>query len=74
MKKCILDNQKICDECGECDFCDLNPFKRCDNCGKCIDDNVEYRELMIDDVFIGGKSKAESIKHKHCDCEHNHKH
>ena len=35
-KKCVLDENKICDDCGECNYCDLNPFKICDNCGKCI--------------------------------------
>ena len=63
-KKCILDDAKICDECGECDYCDLNPFKLCDNCGKCIEDNQEYRELKIDDVVIGGKSRKKSLKNK----------
>lgn len=74
-KKCILDDEKICDECGECDFCDLNPFKRCDNCGKCIDDGEEYRELKIDDIVINGKSRAKNItKHHHCCDDHDHKH
>ena len=35
-KKCILDDQKICDGCGECDRCDLDPNKICDNCMKCM--------------------------------------
>lgn len=74
-KKCILDDERICDECGECDFCDLNPFKRCDNCGKCIDDGEEYRELKIDDLVINGKSAVKNIKnHHHCCDDHNHKH
>ncbi len=61
MKKCVIDDNKICDECGECDFCDLNPFKRCDNCGRCIDDDkAAYRELKIDDVVIGGKSNLKN--------------
>ena len=74
VKKCILNEEKICDECGECDFCDLNPFNRCDNCGKCIDSSDEYRELMIDDVIINGKSKSDSLSknHEHTCCEHHH--
>lgn len=52
-KKCIFDEEKICDECGECDYCDINPFKKCDNCGKCIDSDDEYRELKIDEVIVG---------------------
>ena len=34
---CVLDDEKICDDCGECDVCDLDPLKMCDNCGKCLD-------------------------------------
>ncbi len=51
-KMCILQDNKICDECGECDYCDLNPFKKCDNCGKCIESEDEYRELKIDEIII----------------------
>ncbi len=50
-KKCVLDDNKICDGCGECDYCDLNPFKLCDNCGKCIDGDKEYREVKINDIM-----------------------
>lgn len=69
VKKCILDERKICDECGECDFCDLNPFKRCDNCGKCLELDAEYRELKIDDVIINGKRKLKSTHNECCDDE-----
>ena len=32
---CVMEDDKICDRCGECEMCDLNPEKVCDNCGKC---------------------------------------
>ena len=51
-KFCILGENKICNDCGECDYCDLNPFKKCDNCGKCIDSDDEYRELKIDEIKL----------------------
>ncbi len=35
-KKCVL-YDKLCDECGECLFCDFDPLKLCDNCCKCLD-------------------------------------
>ena len=35
-KNCVLED-KPCNGCGECMFCDLDPTKICDNCGKCID-------------------------------------
>ena len=56
-KKCVLDENKICDDCGECNYCDLNPFKICDNCGKCIGMNEEYREIKIDEITNLGAVK-----------------
>ena len=47
---CVLDENKICDDCGECDICDLDPKKICDNCGKCIEVNEEYAEIKIDEI------------------------
>jgi len=35
-KECVLYDRE-CIDCGECDFCDLDPLKICDNCGKCLD-------------------------------------
>lgn len=34
---CVITDGKICDGCGECELCDLDPFKICDNCGKCLE-------------------------------------
>ncbi len=56
-KMCVLEDGKICNFCGECDYCDLNPFQKCTNCGRCIDEEGEYRELKIDDVILPGKRK-----------------
>lgn len=47
-KKCVLYEDKICDNCGECDMCDLDPDKVCDNCGKCIDYDPECKYAKID--------------------------
>lgn len=70
-KKCVLDENKFCDDCGECDYCDLNPFKICDNCGKCIGLNEEYRELKIDEIQVGKNSKK-ATKCSHSDASHSH--
>ena len=74
VKKCVLDENKICDDCGECNYCDLNPFKICDNCGKCIGMNEEYREIKIDEIMLGGSKKkpvsGNEHHHEHCDCGH----
>ena len=49
---CILDENKICNDCGECDKCDLEPGKVCDNCGKCIGMDADSRAIGIDDVIL----------------------
>lgn len=50
--KCILDETKICSDCGECDKCDLEPDKLCDNCGKCIGLDADSRAIEIEDVIL----------------------
>ena len=50
-KLCILDEGKICDECGECMRCDLNPDKICDNCMECVKSNADYSAITIDEVY-----------------------
>lgn len=51
-KNCVLDLNKICDNCGECDKCDLDPNKICNNCGKCLNiDGFDTRSIRIDDVI-----------------------
>lgn len=49
---CVLDEEKVCDGCGECEMCDLDPKKVCDNCGKCLnirDDAVIKIDAIITD-------------------------
>ncbi|MFL0249816.1 hypothetical protein ACJDT4_05230 [Clostridium neuense] len=51
-KNCVLDLNKICNNCGECDKCDLDPNKICNNCGKCLNiDGFDTRSIRIDDVI-----------------------
>lgn len=72
-KKCVLDENKLCDDCGECNYCDLNPFKICDNCGKCIDCDEEYRELKIDEIVLNKNKKHPHTGHNGdcggCECD-----
>lgn len=49
---CILDETKLCENCGECEKCDLDPNKYCDNCGKCIEFEYEYAKIKIDDIML----------------------
>ena len=54
--KCVLDETKLCTDCGECDKCDLNPEKVCDNCGKCIGLDSDSRAIEIEDVILLSKA------------------
>ena len=62
MKKCILYDDKICNDCGECMRCDLDPNKICDNCGKCLKTNtndeflnlyVRAEDMHVEDPYDG---------------------
>ena len=58
VKMCVLDDAKICDDCGECRKCDLDPTKICDNCMKCVNSaNAESRAIRIDGVILGEDEK-----------------
>ena len=60
IKKCILDDQKYCDECGECDRCDLDPSKICDNCMKCLSTTgADYLAVEIDDIIMSEEESEE---------------
>ena len=47
-KNCILYDNKICDNCGECNMCDLDPKKVCDSCGACLDMDNDYNTVDVD--------------------------
>lgn len=49
-KMCILYDGRICNNCGECEKCDLDSNKICDNCGKCLDkmqNDSEFRSINV---------------------------
>lgn len=50
-RRCVLDNQKPCVECGECTRCDLDPNKICDNCMKCVKSDADYLAVEIDEII-----------------------
>ena len=47
-EQCVLYDRE-CIGCGECELCDLDPFKICDNCGKCLDIK-EFATIKIDEI------------------------
>ena len=58
-KICVLDENKICDDCGECNVCDLDPNKICDNCMKCLQTGADYRAIEIDEIIDDGTATEE---------------
>lgn len=51
-KHCIFQSEILCNNCGECDKCDLDSNKLCNNCGKCLQlDDYDSRAIGIDDLM-----------------------
>lgn len=57
-KRCVLYDNKICNDCGECNICDIDPLKICDNCGKCLE-GYDYSGIQIDDLIDDDLSQGE---------------
>ena len=49
-KDCVLYDRE-CNNCGECNICDLDKNKICDNCGKCIEIDSDYISIDIDEII-----------------------
>ncbi|NLZ49048.1 MAG: hypothetical protein GX895_09755 [Clostridiales bacterium] len=61
-KQCIFHENKICDDCNQCDLCDLDQNKICDNCGKCLEINSnDYRKVLIEDIYEGDDFEDEDL-------------
>jgi len=53
-KLCVLEDNKICNNCGKCLYCDFDPLKLCDNCCKCLDFKDDAI-IKIDGIDISNK-------------------
>jgi hypothetical protein len=53
IKNCIFQENKICDDCGDCNTCDLDQSKICNDCGKCLGGEKEYasKAVEIDEII-----------------------
>lgn len=72
MKMCIFDENKKCNNCGECDKCDLNPKKICDNCGKCLEmEGYDSKAIFIDKVADDNKKSEKLIDELNKEAEKN---
>ncbi len=58
-KRCVLDETKLCDDCGECNICDLDPHKICDNCMQCLKTGADYKAIEIDEIIDDGTGVEE---------------
>ena len=58
-KVCVLDENKLCDDCGECNVCDLDPNKICDNCMKCMGEEVDFRAVTLTGIRLENENNAE---------------
>ena len=54
-KICVLDENKICDDCKKCLYCDLDPVKICDNCCMCLDE-ADYRAIEVIKIVTDDKA------------------
>lgn len=64
MKKCIFSSVKECNECGNCNICDLNSEKKCDNCAKCMElegidtKAIDFTAIQSEEVKATSKKEA----------------
>jgi len=47
VKRCVLDETRLCINCGDCERCTLDPEKICDNCCKCLEEPDGYRAISL---------------------------
>ena len=58
-RMCVLEDGKVCDDCGQCNLCDLDPTKVCDNCMKCVKTGADYNAIEIDEIIDDGTGSEE---------------
>ena len=50
-KECILNAAKECNDCGECELCDLDQNKLCDNCCRCLGE-ADYNAIEVTEIIL----------------------
>ena len=61
-RMCVLEDNKVCDDCGQCNLCDLDPTKICDNCMKCVNGDATYRSIAIDRIELEQEFEREQTE------------
>lgn len=60
-KRCLLDNAKECNDCGECEICDLDQNKLCNNCCRCLGD-ADYNAIEVTEIILPEQIKLKRKK------------
>ena len=69
-KKCVFNSNKICNDCKECELCELDRKKICNNCGKCLElEGYDVRAIKIDEVFEKDEDSSKDIFDEKVDLE-----
>jgi hypothetical protein len=55
VRKCLLEPEKNCNDCGECEVCDLDENKICDNCCRCLED-ADYNGVEVTEIILPRKT------------------
>jgi hypothetical protein len=58
---CLLDSEKECNDCRECDRCDLDAGKLCDNCCSCLGE-ADYRGIEVTEVLTLEETPTEKSR------------
>ncbi|MFI3167872.1 MAG: hypothetical protein R3Y32_07155 [Bacillota bacterium] len=52
MRYCVLDKEKVCDNCGDCGLCEFDENKVCDNCMACVTGGKTEMSITIDKIVM----------------------
>jgi hypothetical protein len=60
-KMCVLEENKVCNKCGCCLYCDIEPNKLCTNCCKCLDldDQPDFKAIEISEIILNRSDDTE---------------
>ena len=59
--ECVLMDRE-CNDCGECDICDLDRSKICNDCCNCIDNDADFKGVYIDNIMDGDAEIEEDVE------------
>ena len=60
-KVCILEEDKMCDNCCDCFVCDIDPTKNCDNCAQCLEQD-DLNATCTEKIVLSSANKSLSLR------------